>query len=49
MLTRFNPRGDIPYYVVLDAQGKVLKEHQGYMTGDMEELQAFLDGVLRPG
>ncbi|MEM6295275.1 MAG: TlpA disulfide reductase family protein [Myxococcota bacterium] len=49
VLTRFNPRGDIPYYVVLDAQGKVLKEHQGYMTGDMEELQAFLDGVLRPG
>ena len=49
VLTRFNPRGDIPYYVVLDARGKVLKEHQGYMTGDTEELQAFLDTVLRPG
>ena len=48
VLTRFNPRGDIPYYVVLDAQGKILKDHQGYMTGDMEELQRFLDGVLPP-
>lgn len=49
VLTRFNPRGDIPYYVVLDAQGKVLKDHQGYMSGDMEELETFLDGVLRAG
>jgi peroxiredoxin len=46
---RFNPRGDIPYYVVLDASGRVLKEHQGYRTGDTEELKAFLHTVLRPG
>ncbi len=49
VLTRYNPRGDIPYYVVLDASGKVLKDHQGYMSGDMEELETFLDGVLRAG
>ncbi|MCR9159268.1 MAG: peroxiredoxin family protein [Nannocystaceae bacterium] len=49
VLSRFNPRGEVPYYVVLDASGKVLQEHQGYMTGDMEELESFLDGVLRPG
>jgi peroxiredoxin len=48
VLTRFNPRGDLPYYVVLDAQGKILRDHQGYMTGDMEELERFLDGVLKP-
>lgn len=46
VLTRFNPRGDIPYYVVLDAKGKVIKDHQGYMTGDMEELAEFLDQTL---
>jgi peroxiredoxin len=46
VLTRYNPRGDIPYYVVLDAQGKILMDHQGYMTGDIEELATFLDGVL---
>ena len=49
VLTRYNPRGDIPYYVVLDANGQTLKDHQGYMTGDMEELAAFLDGVLPSG
>ena len=49
VLTRYNPRGDIPYYVVLDAQGRVLKDHQGYMTGDMEELEAYLDSVLPAG
>ncbi|MEM7151466.1 MAG: TlpA disulfide reductase family protein [Myxococcota bacterium] len=49
VLTRYNPRGDIPYYVVLDATGKILHDHQGYMSGDIDELSAFLDGVLRPG
>lgn len=49
VLTRYNPRGDIPYYVVLDAQGRVLKDHQGYMTGDVEELEAYLDSVLPGG
>jgi hypothetical protein len=48
VLSRYNPRGDIPYYVVLDANGTILKDHQGYMTGDMLELEAFLDGVLAP-
>ena len=43
------PRGDIPYYVVLDASGKVLKDHQGYMSGDVEELGAFLETVLPSG
>jgi peroxiredoxin len=47
VLTRYNPRGDIPYYVVLDANGKILKDHQGYMSGDMDDLAAFLDSVLR--
>jgi cytochrome c biogenesis protein CcmG/thiol:disulfide interchange protein DsbE len=49
VLTRYNPRGDIPYYVVLDASGKVLKDHQGYMSGDIEELRAFLETVLPSG
>lgn len=49
VLTRYNPRGDIPYYVVLDASGKVLKDHQGYMSGDVEELAAFLETVLPSG
>lgn len=49
ILGRYNPRGDIPFYVVLDARGGILKDHQGYVTGDMDELATFLDGVMRPG
>ena len=49
VLTRYNPRGDIPYYVVLDAQGKILKDHQGYLSGDVDDLAAFLETVLPPG
>jgi peroxiredoxin len=49
VLTRYNPRGDIPYYVVLDAQGKVLKDHQGYVSGDVDDLARFLETVLPPG
>jgi peroxiredoxin len=49
VLTRYNPRGDIPYYVVLAADGKILKDHQGYMSGDIEELTAFLETVLPGG
>lgn len=47
VLKRFNPRGEIPYYVVLDARGNVIRDHQGYMSGDVDALSAFLDQVLR--
>ncbi|MFO0631452.1 MAG: TlpA disulfide reductase family protein [Nannocystaceae bacterium] len=46
VLTRYNPRGDIPYYVVLDASGRVLDDHQGYMAGDVDTLAAELERLL---
>lgn len=46
ILTRYNPPGEIPYYVVLDASGKKLRDHQGYNPGDVGDLQSYLDGVL---
>jgi peroxiredoxin len=49
VLTRYNPRGDIPYYVVLDATGKVIDDHQGYMAGDVESLVEELDRLLPDG
>lgn len=48
VLARYNPKGDIPFYVVLDADGNVLKQHQGYVKGDMENLKKFLDETLPP-
>jgi peroxiredoxin len=49
VLTRYNPRGDIPYWVVLDARGRVVGDHQGYMAGDIDALAAMLDRSLPPG
>lgn len=49
VLTRYNPRGDIPYYVVLDATGRVIDDHQGYMAGDVDALVGELDRLLPEG
>lgn len=49
VLTRYNPRGDIPYYVVLDATGRVIDDHQGYMAGDVDTLVGELDRLLPEG
>lgn len=46
VLARYNPKGDIPFYVVLDGQGNILKSHQGYVKGDMDVLEKFLSEKL---
>ena len=48
VMTRWNPKGDIPFYVVLDADGNVLKTHQGYVKGDVVKLEQFLIEKLPP-
>lgn len=40
---RFNPKGDCPFYVVLDASGQVLMSRAGYTKGDVKgSLRDFL-------
>lgn len=46
IMARYNPKGDIPFYVVLDADGNILKSHQGYVKGDDVKLEQFLDESL---
>ena len=46
VLGRYNQSGEIPFYVILDADGQKLKEHQGYTKGDEKELRAYLDQLL---
>jgi peroxiredoxin len=46
VLAKYNPKGDIPFYVILDADGNVVKSHQGYVKGDMPVLEAELDKML---
>lgn len=46
---RFNPKGDCPFYVVLDAGGEVLMTRAGYTKGDVKgSLRDFLDARLPP-
>lgn len=47
-LSQYNPKGDIPFYVILDANGDVVKTHQGYVEGDMVGLREFLEKTLPP-
>jgi len=46
VLSSYNPKGDIPFYVVLDADGQAIRSHQGYVAGDMVSLRSFLDERL---
>jgi len=46
LLARYNPKGDIPFYVVLDADGNIIKSHQGYSKGDVVKLEQFLSERL---
>lgn len=42
-MSRWNPKGDCPFYVVLDADGNVITTHQGYVKGDVEALEQLLN------
>jgi peroxiredoxin len=46
VLASYNPKGDLPFYVVLDADGNILKSHQGYVKGDIAKLEQFLTEQL---
>ena len=46
VLTRYNQSGEIPFYVVLNADGEKIKEHQGYNRGDEVELRSYLESLL---
>ena len=49
ILSKFHPKGDVPFYVILDAEGEVVKTHQGYVKGDMEALEKYLEEALPAG
>ena len=47
--TKFNSSGDCPYYVIVDAQGNMVRSHQGHMKGDVDgALANFLESYLPP-
>ncbi len=49
LLARYNPRGDVPFSMVVDRAGNIVETHQGFSPGDEvaleERLLALLDAV----
>jgi peroxiredoxin len=39
VVSRFNPKLDLPYNVLLDKDGRVVFVHQGYRTGDEAKME----------
>lgn len=46
ILARYHPRMQIPYYVVLDGEARIVEEHQGYAPGDVDALRSRLEQAL---
>ena len=46
VVTRYNPRGECPFYAALSADGRVLRTHGGYVKGEAVEFASFLDERL---
>jgi len=42
----YNPPKTLPYTVVVDQKGEVVKRHSGYNPGDEEELRHLVDELL---
>lgn len=46
ILARYHARKEIPYYVVLDGDARVVEDHQGYTPGDIDALRTRLEQAL---
>lgn len=46
VVSRYNPKGECPFYIALAADGRVLRTHGGYFKGEADELAVFLDENL---
>ncbi|MBT9554866.1 MAG: TlpA family protein disulfide reductase [Myxococcales bacterium] len=46
LLSRYNPRGDVPFSMVVDRAGNIVETHQGFSPGDEVDLEARLIALL---
>lgn len=46
ILARYHPRKEIPFYVVLDGDARVVENHPGYTPGDIDALRTRLEQAL---
>ena len=49
VLARLNPRGDVPFSVLVDRSGAIVETHQGFNPGDEGPLREHLVALLAEG
>jgi thiol-disulfide isomerase/thioredoxin len=49
LLERYNPRGDLPYYLLVNRKGQIVEEHQGFVPGDEVGIEARVRALLKAG
>ena len=47
ILARYNPRGDLPFYILVNRKGEVVEEHQGFKPGDEVLLEEKVRSLLK--
>jgi thiol-disulfide isomerase/thioredoxin len=46
LLKRINPKGNIPFTVILNKKGEIAYQHMGYLPGAEKELAEKIDGLI---
>lgn len=47
VLSRYNPRGDMPFYLLVNRRGEIVEQHQGFTTGDEARIEHKVSSLLR--
>lgn len=45
-IASFNPRGDVPFTVIIDRNGNIAEKHGGYAAGDEANYEKIIVGLL---
>jgi peroxiredoxin len=46
VLQRYNPRGDMPFYLLVNRRGEIVEQHQGFNVGDEILLEKKIRSLL---
>lgn len=46
VMSHYNPRGDMPFYLLVDRAGRIVDIHQGFTPGDEVEIESRVRGLL---
>jgi peroxiredoxin len=46
LMQRYNPRGDMPFFLIVSRRGEIVEQHQGFSPGDEVGIEARLRSLL---